>query len=79
MKKLSFVLFIVIAVLACKQGQTQDDFYGTWVYSSGVGIGEGTMEYTITGTIFVSKWTPDWVTSISPINEQLLRFFHGKK
>jgi len=52
MKKLGFILFITVSVLSYAQAQSQNDFYGKWIYQ------DGKMEFIITAKTFTSVRTP---------------------
>jgi len=74
MKKLSFVLFAMALVVSYTQAQSQNDFYGKWIYQN-----EGTMEFTISGKTFTSVWTPSWVTYVTPVEENTFEIFSWEK
>jgi len=57
MRKLVFTLLITALIASCS-AQSQNDFYGKWIYAS-EGLAGGTMEYEISAKTFTSTWTPN--------------------
>jgi hypothetical protein len=73
MKKISLV-FALILVFSCVQAQTQNDFYGKWVYQN-----EGKMEFIISAKTFTSVWTPILITGITPAEQNTFEIFSWEK
>jgi len=75
MKKLVLV-FLAVFVSACTKAQTQNDFFGTWLYESENG---SKMEYVVTSTIFTTTYTPHILTLISPVERYTYEIFSWEK
>jgi len=74
MKKISFALLAMIFILSCTQAQTQNDFYGKWIFQN-----EGKMEYSISGKTLTSVWTPALITYVTPVEENTFEIFSWEK
>jgi len=74
MKNLVLALLTAVLISSCTQTQSQNDFYGTWVFDD-----EGKMEYFITATIFTTTWTPELVSYVAPVEKDTFEIFSWEK
>lgn len=80
MKKLAFAVLTALLISTCSQGQTQNDFYGDWVYTEvGTLGGENKMECTITASTFTTTFTFELNTSFSPPRRTVYEIFSWEK
>jgi hypothetical protein len=66
MRKLVFVLPVVVLVISCTENQGQSDFYGTWVYTSDDGIIQSKMEYIISASILRVTYSDTGFLTFNP-------------